>query len=561
VDEGHAKANWDNAYRMSIGDWGPTRLPLNYNPWTRNYRAIRRANMFLENVDLIPNSSEPFIDAEVRERMRGEAMFLRALFYSELLKFYGGVPIIDKTLTPDSEELFSARVDYDELVDFVVQQAELAAELLPYADEYPSAEYGRATKGAAWALISRVRLFAASPQFNNPDEQSSPWAGQYDPDKWIVAAEAARDFIENAQGQYALHTSTAPGEYGDFEDLFRLRYSPEIILSYQYENMRRDGDHMHVERVCIPGPFFNYGHGVINNMPVLNLVADYEVVELDGDGNVVGSHVLGLERVKELYANAEVDPVSGFDPQNPYANRDPRFYQSIWYQGVRWPANPSDIFNFWRFAPNPSTTGVAFLDGWYNTGFMHRKFVNPHMRMTGWHTYNNETHNWPLFRYAEMLLNYAEAVNEAFGPEVVPAGYPMSAKEAVDMIRARATYPSYANAQINPPGMPVSAAGQSLPPLPSGLSQDEMRDRIRLERRIELSWEDHRFWDVRRWQIGDQTQDIWAQQIWIHQDASITYEISNANLPYRQWHDRFSLFPIMEVELRKSPDLVQNPGW
>ena len=561
ADEGHSKANWDNAYRMSIGDWGPTRMPLNYNPWNKYFEAIRAANMFLENVDQIPNASQPRVDDEIRKRMRGEATFLRALYYSYLLRYYGGVPIVEQTLGPDDNALFKPRANYDELVEYIVSEAERAVELLPY--DYPDSEFGRATKGAAWALISRVRLYAASPQFNNPSEPPSPWAGEYDPNKWQAAASAARDFIVDTQGQYSLHRSTSPSTMGDYEDLFRLRYSPEIILSYQYEVKQRDGDHRHVERVCLPGHFFGYGHGVINNLPLLNLVADYEVVEIDDNGNVTGSHVLGLDRVINAYENNIIDPETGFDPQNPYVNRDPRFYQSIWYQGVRWPAGLSRNLDFqvWRFEPSPSTTAQAFLDGWYNTGFFHRKFVDPWLPLTGWHSYDGNN-NWPIFRYAEILLNYAEAVNEAFGPEVVPAGYPMSARDAVNQIRERATYPTYENPNIIPPGMPVEAMGKSLPPLPSGLSQDEMRERIRLERRIELSWEEHRYFDVRRWMIAEETQQrTWAQEVWLQQDASIRYAINSSHFPFRQWHDRYYLFPIMELELRKNPDLQQNPGW
>lgn len=566
VDESHPKANWDNAYAMAIGDWGPTKMPLDFNPWNKYYSAIRGANQFLENVDDIPDSNEPLINFDIRERMKGEAIFLRALYYAELLKYYGGVPIVEKPLTPDDEELYQSRPDYDTLVEYVVSEAERAADILP--DEYDDPEFGRATKGAAWALISRVRLFAASPLFNNSSESPSPWAGEYDPDKWEIAAEAARDFIDNTQGRYSLHTSTSPGTMGDYEDLFRLRFSPEIILNYQYQPLERDGDIMHVERACIPGPFFGYGHGVINNMPLLNLVADYEVVDIDDDGNVTGSHLLGLDKVIEAYENEEVDPETGFDPQDPYADRDPRFYQSIWYQGVPWPAGLSRniTFQVWRFEENPSQTAQAYLDGWYNTGFFHRKFTNPWMEMTGWHTYHNETHNWPIFRYAEILLNYAEAVNEAFGnPDAVPPGYPMSAREAVNMIRERAKYPDYDNENINPPGMPVEAAGESLPPIPAGLSQDEMRQWIKNERRIELSWEEHRFWDIRRWKIPEVTQEIWAQEVWLPADANsyedVEYSISKDDLPYRQWEDKFYLFPIMENELRKNPELQQNPGW
>ncbi|MEX0685107.1 MAG: RagB/SusD family nutrient uptake outer membrane protein [Balneolales bacterium] len=565
VDEGNPKANWDNAYRMGLGDWGPTRMPLNENPWNKYYGAIRAANLFLENADNIPDSGEPFVDENVRQRMKGEATFLRALYYAELIKYYGGVPIIDRALIPTDEgELFKERANYDELVDFIVSEAQKAAEMLPH--EYSSSsEFGRATKGAAWALISRVRLHAASSLFNDPSQQESPWAGAYDPQKWEIAAEAARDFILNTNNQYSLHMSSSHSSMGHYEDLFNRRYSPEIIFHYQYEPMERGGDFMHVERVSLPGHFFGYGHGVINNLPVLNLVADYEVVDVDLLGNTTGSHYLGIDRLLEIYESGEVDPETGFDPQNPYANRDPRFYQSIWYQGVNWPARANESFQVWVDEDDPSFTAESYLDGWYNTGFFHRKFVNPYMDMTGFNSFGNQTRTWPIFRYAEILLNYAEAVNEAFGnPDVAPAGYPMSAREAINEIRDRAVYPPLDVPRVIPPGMPVNAMGQSLPPLPTGLSQDQMRQRIRNERRIELSWEEHRYFDVRRWQIAeDVTQDIYSQLVYLKSGATsyedIRYDVER--LIRRPWHDKYNLFPIMEIELRKNPDLKQNPGW
>jgi len=565
VDEGQPKANWDNAYVMGTGAWGPTVNPLNEDVWQKNYSAIRAATKFIENVDIIPDSEDPKINASIRQRMKGEATFLRAMFYYQLLQHYGGVPLITETLNQYSPELQSPRSTFDETVEFICSEAEKAADLLPHANEYAPNEFGRATKGAAWALISRVRLLAASPLFNDPQKpEDSPFHGAYSEDKWRVAAEAAKKLVEYAEttGMYALHKSTSPSTRGDYEEFFVKRSSPEIILSYQ--NNVSKSNNVNLERVCLPGPFFNYGHGVINNLPLLNLVADYEVVTLDADGNVTGSHELGIEKVKQLYESGQVDPVSGFDPQNPYVNRDPRFYQSIWYNQVRWPARNNTYFEVWQRDPvegnELSADGPHYLSGWYNTGFFHRKFLDPYAEIKAWGTNLNVTHNYPIFRYAEFLLNYAEAVNEAFGnPDVAPAGYPMSAREAVNMIRRRATYPSYANNAIVPVGMPLNAKGKSMPDIPAGLSKDQMRHKIRHERRIELAFEEHRFWDVRRWKIGDQTQYIYGQTVYKRNDGSFKYGISLIMI--REWRDKFYLFPIKEAEMMKNPNLVQNPGW
>jgi starch-binding outer membrane protein, SusD/RagB family len=563
VDEGKCKANWDNAHVMNVGAWGPTVNPLNINVWNKNYSAIRAANKFLAKVDDIPDATEPLINNAIRQRMKGEATFLRAMFHYELLKHYGGIPIVTEELDKDDDvKLFAPRNTYDECVEFIISEAEKALALVPHANEYTDSEFGRITKGAALALISRVRLAAASPLFNdtsNPND--SPFRGKYDPNKWVKAAEAARNFISGTNNFYSLHQSTSPTTLGHHEDFFIRRFSPEVILSFQ-ERTSNSGT-INIERVCLPGRFFNYGHGVINNMPVMNVVADYETVKLDDAGNVVSAHKLGVDKLLEIYNSGTEDPETGFDPQKPYVNRDPRFYQSIWYNDVRWPARAGIFFEPWKPETNNTsvtTDGRDWLTGWYNTGFFIRKFLNPYANITGWSTNLNVNHNWPIFRYAEILLNYAEAVNEAFGnPDVAPPGYPMSAREAVNMIRERAVFPTYTNNAIAPAGMPLNAKGKSMPPLPTGLSKNEMRDRIRHERRIELAFEEHRFWDVRRWMIGKDTENIYAQRIFKRDNGTYRYDVEL--LEVREWNDKFYRFPIMEAEMMKNKNLEQNPGW
>ncbi len=560
TDEGQCKANWDNAHLMGIGSWGPTTIPFNPNVWQKNYEAIRAANHFLANVDQIPDSEEPFVDEGIRQRMKGEATFLRAFFYSDLLKFYAGVPIVTEVLDQyEDEELFKPRETYDACVEFICSEVEKALPLLPHANELNDSEFGRITKGAALALICKVKLYAASPLFNDPDNPDNcEFRGQYSAGKWEEAAEAARRFLAETNGAYALHQSTAPDKYGNNEDFFIRRSSPEVILSYQ--NSPSKSGTVNVERVCLPGQFFNYGNGVINNLPLLNLVADYEVVKTDAAGNVTASYELGIDKVMECYASNSVDPVSGWDPQNPYANRDPRLYQTVFYNQSPWPARSGVIYQVWQRDPASSLTadGGQYLTGWYNTGFYTRKFLDAYANLKAWGTNLNVNHNYPIIRYAEILLNYAEAVNEAFGtPDIVPPGYPMSARDAVNLIRERAAFPAYT--KTVPPGMPVKAKGKSMPPVPSGLTQSEMRRKIRHERRIEFAYEEQRFWDVRRWKIAEETEKIYVQRVYKKDDGSFRYDAEL--LEIRLWNDKYSLFPIWENELQKNKDLVQNPGW
>lgn len=560
TDEGQCKANWDNAHIMGIGSWGPTKIPIAVDVWKKNYAAIRAANRFLANVDLIPDSEEPLINAQIRQRMTGEVTFLRAFFYSDLIKYYAGVPIVTKVLTQnEDEELFKPRETYDACVDYICSELEKALPLLPHANELSASEFGRITKGAALGLICKVRLYAASPLFNDPEKpENSEFRGQYSMTKWTTAAEAAKRFITGTNGLYALHVSTAPDKYGNNEDFFIRRSSPEVILSYQ--NKQSASDAQNIERVCIPGQFFNYSTGVINNLPLLNAVADFEVVKVDAAGNITDSYELGLDKVLQAYSSGTVDPVSGWDPQKPYANRDPRFYQDIFFNQSPWPARSGIIYQVWQRDPTSSLTadGAHYITGFYNTGFYNRKFLDAYANQKAWGTVLNVNHNYPIIRYAEILLNYAEAVNEAFGsPDVAPAGYPMSARDAVNLIRARATFPSY-TASV-PPGMPIKAKGKSMPPVAAGLTKDQMREKIRHERRIEFFFEEQRFWDIRRWKIGKQTENIYSQTIFTKDGKTFTYGATL--LEVRLWDDKYNLFPMWESELMKNKDLVQNPGW
>lgn len=560
VDEGQCKANWDKAHLMGIGSWGPATIPFEQNVWQKNYAAIRAANRFLANVDLIPDSEEPLVNEQIRQRMKGEATFLRAFFYSDLLKYFAGIPIITEVLTQnDEEELFKPRATYDDCVDFINAELEAALPLLPAPGDLSESEFGRVTKGAALALMCKVKLYAASPLFNDPaNPVNCEFRGAYSPDKWKVAAEAAKRFLTETGGHYALHQTTSVDKYGSYEDFFIRRSSPEVILSYQ-QRPSNSGT-VNLERVNLPGAFFNYGNGVINNLPLLNAVADYEVVKVDASGNITAAYELGIDKVVSLYETNQVDPVSGWDPQKPYENRDPRFYQSIFFNQSPWPARAGIIYQIWQKEPSSALAadGTQYIAGFYNTGFYNRKFLDAYANLKGWGTVLNVNHNYPIIRYAEILMNYAEAVNEAFGsPDVIPAGYPMSARDAVNLIRERAAFPSYT--KTIPPGMPVKAKGKSMPPLATGLTQDQMREKIIHERRIEFFFEEQRYWDVRRWKIGKRTENIYSQTVFTSDGKTFTYGATL--LEVRLWNDKYSLFPMWENELLKNKNLVQNPGW
>jgi hypothetical protein len=491
----HADVNSD-IQRFNMGTWTATSNPENY--WGDFYQGIRRANLFLENSEDYKNiiyrdtfdiANKNTYLSQVRDMawLRAEARFLRAFYHFELVKRYGGIPIMTHS-TNDYEELKGmTRKSFDECVKFIVDECDaVIPELKDTWVGFDSEKMrGRVTKGTAMALKSRLLLYAASP-LHNPAN---------DVQKWEAAARAAHDVI--ALGRYGLHS--------DYKGLFRLGNGAdgniEVIFSQQGWS-RND-----FEKRNYPIGYDQGGQG--STCPSQNLVDAYE---MKATGMPIG------------------EPGSGYDPANPYAGRDPRLAMSI-------------LTNATAFKGRPVECWVGGLDGLgkpraTTTGYYIRKFVDESLNLT---QNTSSVHTWTLFRYAEILLNYAEAMNEAYGPEVKGA-YTMSAKAAVDMVRAR--------------------TGVAMPILPPGLSKAEMRERIRNERRVELAFEEHRFFDVRRWKIAEETENrpLMGMKITRNEDGTFNYLVFKKE--DRVFTERMHLYPIPEVEVLKSEGaIVQNNGW
>src|SRR6266513_3568342 len=429
--------------RFAHFNWGPT------------YSRIRQTNIFLSKID-----ATTFDDA-LKQRMKGEVFFLRAYFYHNWMRMYGGVPIITKVYGLN-EDYQAARNTFQETVAFIVASADSAAALLPLS--YSGADVGRATKGAALALKARVRLYAASELYNmNPCGQSENcYASPQDRAAlWRAAKDAAKAVMD--LGIYSLfrpspaNAQEAAKNYGD---LFLQTMSEEVILSRFFLSTRDDGYNPGLHNG--PNGFHTWG----GNTPIQNLVDDYRMTD-----------------------GSKFDWNNPVEAGAPYANRDPRFYASIAYDGAPWRPRPDDvkgldpvgiIQTFRQLAiRNDSgrvTDVVPGLDtrdspveNWNGaySGYYLRKFIDPSINAQ----YTREQVPWIFFRYAEILLNYAEA-----SIELNEVG---DALNALNQIRRRA-------------GMPDLTAGPNL------------RDEYRNERRIEMAFEEQRFFDVRRWMTAPQ---------------------------------------------------------
>ncbi|WP_197272031.1 RagB/SusD family nutrient uptake outer membrane protein [Lascolabacillus massiliensis] len=450
------------------------------------YEGIRAANYFLDYVkdgkgeELLKLNRN--IENDIYSYMRdvaslnwyiAEAHIARAYYYSELIKMYGAVPIIEKTIEQSDNEKVT-QSSYDQVVEYILNEIDTySGELAVNWDEFADRE-GRFTLGAALAIKSRVLLYAASP-LHNPEGNLN---------KWIKAAEAARDFIDNEELDYSLDQN-----YGTYFIGANSLSSPETIYA-----VRR---------------------GVSNSMEVNN----YPISTPGGYSGVTPSHnlVSAYEYVGEP------------DPNNPYANRDPRLYASVVTNGSTWNDRVIDQL--------PGGSDDMTKANASRTGYYLKKFLTDNLNLIQGQT---AQHNWVAYRYAEILLNYAEAMNEAFGPTDVPAGFTLSATDAINMVRNRAS------ADL---------------PLISTESKDEFRSAIKHERRIELAFEDHRYWDLLRWKDAMQVlnQPIMGVKV-VEDGESVNYvEIKVAD---RVFNERNYYLPFLRSEIVNSNNtLKQNEGY
>lgn len=443
-----------------------------------NYKGIYKANVFLSKIDEVP------ILAVTKQYFKVEARFLRAMFYFELIKRYGGVPLIgDKVLTIN-DNLNLPRNTYQQCVDYIVNECDA---IIPLARKEPlsSVEVGRITQGAVLSLKARTLLYAASP-LNNVNN---------DVTKWQIAANASKAVID--LNYYSLNAS--------YVAVFTTRNDKETILAKQYNR------NSNLERADAP-------IGYTNDL-------------LSGAGLQSPTQEL-VDAFPTSAGKAISDPTSGYTASSPYANRDPRFYATVFYNGQLWLNRPVETFDGGKDRPG----------GIYDqtkTGYYLRKFL-PDLSTAS--TYNIVDRNFIIFRYAETLLNYAEALNEVGGAANITLAYAQ-----LTALRKRA-------------GIPAGTG--SLYGLKANMTQAEMRDAIRLERRVEMAFEEQRFWDLRRWKTAQADLNKMLHGIKITGNSSagpFTYQVVNAEPVY--FKNQMYLYPIPYSELLKNNALTQNPGW
>lgn len=477
--------NWsDNS--MSAHSWGYSTTTIKtaiYTPddapsqWG-HYSNIRKANLFISKVNASGLSND------WKKKRLGEARFLRAYYYMLLWTHHGGVPIITDVLnlSEQGDEVFRSRNTAQETYQFIVDELAAIEMDLPI-----NAEEGRASRGSVLSLKGWCELYWASPYYNNTNDKS----------KWAKAAESYKKVIDLEA--YDLFPS-----YND-QFMEGNNWNKETIFAKSYLG----GTSLGGSREGLQGPW------------------------IVGGTQLSWSGVDPSQELVDEYFMANGMPIdhpeSGYDPQNPYANREKRFYESIIYDGSIWVGSEMVMK---QGVGSRNETDLASKNESTNTGYYIRKGLNPAYTVNGPNQLNSA--NYIIFRYAEVLLGYAEAQNEAVGPD-------QSVYNAINEVRARV----------------------DLPPLSEGLTQEEMRKAIYQERRVELAFEDKRYFDLLRLKLAEKNLNGHMKAMLIEQvDGKWVYKVIPATQGEMVFHpEKNYLFPIPQSAMDRNPNLTQNPGY
>ncbi len=463
------QATPDNQISSTPTNWSET-----INFWNILYNTVRETNVFFKNIGQLDTTGI----GSLVERMKGEVYFLRALTYFELLKRFGGVPLITDVYDANDKGFNASRASWDSTKLFILSDISQAVDRLPLS--YSDQDLGRATKGAALALKSRLLLYAASPYFNKTNDMN----------KWQQAADAAKEVID--LGIYSLYgTSTT------LNKIFTDYFNSEIIFARMFNGTIQEDRYNTIYRDLSPNGYNGYSaYNVLQQ-----LVDDFEMADGSSFNWSNPAHAA-----------------------NPYSNREPRFYADILYNGAPFRGRKAEFYT------GGLDSKESPLSPWNasKTGYTIRKMVD---ESYDFNVQPYSTSQWVVFRLAEIYLNYAEASAQL--------GNTAEALTYLNKIRQRAGVPD------------VTVSGNA-----------ELLTKIQHERRIELCFEGHRFFDIRRWGIAEKgSEDAIGITITSTSptNTSFTYQITT--IQERVWMPGFYFYPIPRSEIQKDPAIVQNPGY
>lgn len=485
------------------GTWSPVNTPA--GAWSSCYRAISNCNLYLERFTGL-TFPELEMNADYKPQMyrynnyRYEVRCLRAYYYFLLVRQYGDVPFSDHVLTADESNALP-RTPAQDIFDYIIAECDAVKDSIIADYANLPADVALPAESPETGRVNRLTVLAlkARAALYAASPLFNPTG---DKELWHRAALANKELLDAADAakMKLIDDYAKLWTKNNYKDA-----TSEIIFG-----RRADRESSGMETSNFPAGLENCKGG---NCPTQNLVDAYEMA----DGK-------------------PWDQSAFYDPANPYANRDPRLAATIAVNGeTGWPA--------WNEAPLETFQGGANgepVNGGTPTGYYLKKYcqggIDPRSNSTNKSAY----HTWITFRLGEFYLNYAEAVFRYLGSaDATSAEFPLSAREAASRTRARKSV--------------------NMPPFPTGMSNDEFWTKYKNERMVELAFEGHRFWDVRRWKEADKYfRSITEMKITRQADGTFAYTRKEVA---RQWDDKMYFFPIPQADKLKNPNLGQNPGW
>jgi hypothetical protein len=551
-DEGTVTYARDTRW-INFGSWNPNMVP--YYQMASYYNGIRECNIFLLNADRCL-THDPTLLKEDLEVWKAQTRFARAYYYFMMMRIYGPVFLLGDELldfTASTEALYRPRNTWEECVDYVVSEMTACAESPAIKSTWErDGEKGLATKGTCQAVIARLKLYSARDLFNgntlyagvrNPDG-TALFPQTYNANKWLEAAQAAKIIMDS--GLYELYTSDNNNPYQNYYGITQVLWNKELIWTTGYKSRSNLG--IHTAPTGLSG--IHYG-GVGPTQQQVDAYAmnngRYPITSYESDGTPVVDPASGyneneFQKTTWTYPAWGNAPAYSLSAPNMYKNREPRFYVTVFFGGSRW------------FYNGTSYTLISFAKGansnkshdYPKSGYLINRFYD--------HTVNSTAGTWgnitfPTFRLAEVYLNFIESVLECKKRNVaMPAGYEDAAMEAWTKIRERVGLPAITDVY------PEAAS-----------NTEQLIELCRRERRIELAFENHRYFDTRTWMIAPSVDagPMYGMNTQEPSSGTTTPDgfWKRTVFETRVFSPKHYLYPFSQRELDRNKLLIQNYGW
>ncbi len=517
---------------------------INYVMWYPLYTNIKNVNVFLANIENVPASLES--EQKLIERLIAEAYFIRAFDYANLMRSYGGLVLIDKPYGLDTDFLSINRSSIDETLAFILADIDKAIAGLPEKD---GIEQGRATKGAAAALKSRILSWSTGILMNGGYEASNPFVTFQNgsrTERLSAAKQIAKDIVKGTYGDYSL-TGTTDDPPANMSEEDVMSYADNFYSIFVQKGAWNDEvmwgvQHLQAQGKTITFNLWNGPNGYHNwggNHPTEPIIRKFEMK--DGSPFKWDKYNPGNDYTREASAEELIN-----DPErNPYVGREPRFYATILYDGAKWQTRPKDAIEndpegiiqtgYFIQADGSQIVGLdtrdSYIESWNGskTGYYLKKYLD--IDTEGQYFKNENT--WIEFRYAEVLLDLAEACIEL--------GDIQEGLDALNTVRNRA-------------GLPDRVTSD----------QSQAREWYRKERQLEFIGEGDRWYMMRKWMIADKViENVHPMRIFHYHDGSKKWHYDKESISdQRTWvHDRQYFLPISRDEINRAPQLTNNPGY